>query len=176
MIFHHDNVTPHVQKGRNGMKTVLITVFIIIAVVNITFIILGRNSRSGNAAGLIDGLLSRCPDKPNCTCSEYKDDAAHYIDPIFLIRKDMVEINTILKEVVEESGGTIQAEADNYIASTFTSAVFGFTDDVELRVDSVQNVIHIRSASRTGYSDFGVNKRRAELLKELFDRKVKTAD
>ena len=69
-------------------------------------------------------------------------------------------------------GGTIREESDTYLAATFSSAMFGFVDDLEIRVDSSQKVIHIRSASRVGYSDAGVNKKRAEQLKALYKRKV----
>ena len=158
------------------MKIILVVLIIVIAVVIIPFFILGRMSRSGNAPDLIDGILSKCPDKPNCVCSEYKADADHFIDPIILTESGKAKIMSILKETIRESGGTIQTERDNYLASTFTSAIFGFTDDVEIRVDSVHNVIHIRSASRAGYSDFGVNRKRVEFLKDMFGRKVKTSD
>ena len=69
-------------------------------------------------------------------------------------------------------GGIIQVESDNYLAVTFTSAIFKFVDDLEIRIDSTQKVIHIRSASRVGYSDMGVNKKRTELLRKLFNNEV----
>lgn len=73
----------------------------------------------------------------------------------------------LLKTAVQELGGTVQAEAEGYLAITFATAVFGFVDDVEVRVDSLQNLVHIRSASRTGYSDLGVNRTRVEALRAV---------
>ncbi len=67
-------------------------------------------------------------------------------------------------------GGTINDESENYIASTFSSSIFGFVDDFEIRIDSSQKVIHIGSASRVGYGDAGVNKKRTELLKKLYKK------
>lgn len=57
---------------------------------------------------------------------------------------------------------------DNYIRAEFTSAVFRFTDDVEFYFQQEQAgeiLIHIRSASRIGYSDFGVNRKRIEKIR-----------
>ena len=73
-------------------------------------------------------------------------------------------------------GGDVQVESGNYLAATFTSAIFKFVDDLEIRIDSTEEVIHIRSASRVGYSDMGVNKKRTELLKKLFNNKVSEAN
>ncbi len=69
-------------------------------------------------------------------------------------------------------GGHIQAESDTYIAATFSSALFGFVDDLEIRIDPAQKVIHIRSGSRVGYGDAGVNRKRAESLKKLYNMNI----
>jgi len=152
-------------------KGLLIFIFIIIAIV-ILLLVFGQISKSGNAAGLVKGKLLKCPAKPNCVCSEQKEDTDHYIDPIILSRENTEDTLRILKEVIQDSGGVVQTETDTYLSASFTSSVFGFTDDFEARVDSTQNVIHVRSASRVGYSDLGVNKKRAELIKELFEKSV----
>jgi uncharacterized protein (DUF1499 family) len=73
-------------------------------------------------------------------------------------------------------GGSIQAENENYLAATFSSTIFGFVDDLELRIDPVQKVIHIRSASRVGYSDAGVNRKRIALLRKTYHRNAAAAD
>ena len=70
-------------------------------------------------------------------------------------------------------GGSLQAEADNYLAFTFTSSIFRFVDDLEIRIDTDQDMIHMRSASRVGRSDRGVNKKRIEQLKKLIHSKIK---
>lgn len=131
---------------------------------------------AAEAQGLVAGLLAKCPNKPNCVCSEQKDDASHYITPIVIHQLSTVDALALLKKSILEMGGTLQVERDNYLAATFTSAIFKFVDDLEIRIDSTRKVIHIRSASRVGYSDMGVNKKRADLLKKLFDNKVTGAD
>jgi uncharacterized protein (DUF1499 family) len=68
-------------------------------------------------------------------------------------------------------GGKIQEEHDGYLWTTFTSRLFRFVDDVEFRMVSTDGIIHVRSASRVGYSDLGVNRRRVEKLRTLFNQK-----
>ena len=58
---------------------------------------------------------------------------------------------------------------ERYIHTEFTSAFFRFVDDVEFLLDDGTRTIHVRSASRVGYSDFGVNRRRVEELRSRFD-------
>jgi len=67
--------------------------------------------------------------------------------------------------VVASSPGGIRAE--------FRSRL-GFVDDVEFRIEEAAGVIHVRSASRSGYWDFGVNRRRVEAIREAFGNVTKT--
>jgi uncharacterized protein (DUF1499 family) len=76
-----------------------------------------------------------------------------------------------LKETLHEMGGKIQEDREGYLWATFTSRVFRFVDDVEFRMVSTGGMIHVRSGSRVGYSDLGVNRRRVEKLRGLFDQK-----
>ena len=82
----------------------------------------------------------------------------------------------LMKGVIQEVGGEITAEAGAYMSATFTSALFGFVDDVEWRNDSANHTIHLRSASRVGHSDFGVNRKRVALISSLFNERVNTAN
>jgi len=116
--------------------------------------------------------LLKCSSKPNCVCSEYPDDTAHFILPIDLPAGNRTDVMKLLVEVIREMGGDIQLTNATHIAATFTSSLFRFVDDVTLRFDPVENRIHLRSASRVGYSDFGVNRRRIEQLKSLFNTKL----
>jgi uncharacterized protein (DUF1499 family) len=157
------------------MKIALIILAFAIVAFIILFFILGVISKSGRAPALVGGMLSKCPNRPNCVCSEQTDDINHYIDPIIIPQDITFDTLPILKSVILGMGGTINAERENYIASTFSSLIFGFVDDFELRIDSIQKVIHMRSASRVGYSDSGVNKKRTELFKKLYNKKVSEA-
>ncbi len=154
------------------MKTALIILSFLVITFIILYFVLGKLSRSGEAPGLVEGNLLRCPNKPNCVCSEYKDDPKHFIAPVSMLQNTSFDALPILKNTVRDMGGSVLSESDNYFASTFSSAVFGFVDDLEIRIDPNQEVIHIRSASRVGYRDRGVNKKRIELLKQLYEKKI----
>jgi len=65
-------------------------------------------------------------------------------------------------------GGRIEEVDDSFLHATFRSSLFRFVDDVSCRLDDENNRIHIRSASRVGYSDFGVNRKRVEQLRKQF--------
>ena len=77
----------------------------------------------------------------------------HYIAPIIIPQNITLNPLPILKNVIRDMGGTIYAESENYIVAIFSSSIFGFVDDFEIRIDSIQKLIHIRSASRVGYGD-----------------------
>ncbi len=154
------------------MKKVLLILALFPVAVLILFFVLSLLSRSASAAGIVNGQLTQCPDKPNCVCSEFPDDASHAIAPIQI--PEGVEGNalSLIKEVLGEMGGEIQNETDSYLAATFTSGFFRFVDDVEIRLDAESSLIHLRSASRAGYSDLGVNRIRVEEIRSLFEEKI----
>lgn len=70
--------------------------------------------------------------------------------------------------VAEMPRSRIVTMEDDYLHVEFRSAVFRFVDDVEFLVDPHDKLIHFRSASRAGYSDFGVNRRRMQQIREAF--------
>ena len=73
-----------------------------------------------------------------------------------------------IAQIISDLGGKIAIQNDHYIAATFTSLVFRFVDDFEVRLDTEQRLIHFRSASRVGTSDFGVNRKRVAAVKQIF--------
>ena len=154
------------------MKIALIIITILIMFSVISLIVLGKTSKSGNAAGLFDGKLQKCPDKPNCVCSEQNDDVDHFIPPLPISDSYESDSLTVLKDIIRELKGEIQTHNETYISATFSSPLFGFVDDVEMRIDSKQKLIHMRSASRVGYGDLGANRKRAELIKKLFSERI----
>ncbi len=153
------------------MKIALITVLIIIVSSIALLFILGKHSQKGLAPGLVSGSLSRCSEKPNCVCSEYGGDVSHYIEPVTDIPN--LEMHDMSKAVsiIQDMNGVVNSVEDNYISVAFTSSIFGFVDDFEIRTDPNQGLMHFRSASRVGYGDGGVNKKRVELFKKLYRKK-----
>lgn len=138
----------------------------------VRFAVLGHGSRMGEAPGLVSGALAACPDKPNCVCSEFGEDAAHYVEPLEYSDVPPERAWGEILQTIEELGGEVAVADDEYIAATFTSSLFGFVDDLECRLEPSQRRIQIRSASRVGHSDLGVNRKRVEALTRTFYRRV----
>lgn len=115
--------------------------------------------------------LSPCPDSPNCVSTQATDEG-HAITP-FRYKKLRVEAKEALKAVINSLSRTKLVEEDeSYLHYEFTSLLLRFVDDVEFLFDDDTKTIHFRSASRTGYSDLGVNRRRMEDLRALVGRKL----
>jgi len=123
----------------------------------VMFFLLGLKSQRGIAKGLIDGKLADCPSSPNCACSEVGIQPERATDPL---KGSMDDAKTAILAL----GGVITAESEEYVSATFMSKIFKFVDDVELRPDAEGNV-HIRSASRVGYSDRGANQKRVSAIR-----------
>jgi len=110
--------------------------------------------------------LRPCLSSPNCV-STYAQDDGHAIAP-FRYRKIRAEAKEALKAVIGSLPRVLLVEEDDdYVHYEFTSLLFRFVDDVEFLFDEETKTIHFRSASRTGYGDFGVNRRRMEEIRGL---------
>lgn len=152
------------------MRTLLLVVILLLLAVVIYFFVLGARSKSGEAPGLSAGELAQCGSKPNCVCSEHNEKNDFYIEPL-TFKPEVADPLAAMKAVIQEAGGVVVNESDDYLATTFTSGNFGYVDDVEVRLDQDNSVLHIRSASRVGHSDMGANRKRVEQLRELFGQK-----
>lgn len=125
-------------------------------------------SGSADGPGLREGRLRPCPPKPNCVCSEMTD-AAHLVQPVALTAEDWERIRELARRAVAELGGRVERVDENYLWATFRSRIFRFVDDLELRFDEAEKVVHLRSAARLGYSDFGVNRKRVAALRKRLE-------
>lgn len=129
--------------------------------------ILSLSSRRPANLGAIDGFLSDCTSKHSCVCSQATR-ANQRIAPIDFAGSPE-EALAKLKTIVSQMSGTeIIIEKDRYLHIECTSRVFRFVDDLELLADPERHVIHCRSASRVGWLDFGVNRRRIERIRRAF--------
>lgn len=124
--------------------------------VSVVFFLLGLKSQKGSAPGLKGEKLSPCSSKPNCVSSEEGTQPEKQVKPLTASLSEA-------KAAIIATGGTITSETDSYISATYMSKVYKFVDDVELRADG--DVTHIRSGSRVGYSDRGVNKKRVAAIR-----------
>ena len=147
------------------MKMAVFTVLFVLVLVVAWLFLLAFMSRSGVPLGLKEGRLAPCPDTPNCVCSEVPLSSSAFVEAVEISGYGAEEAWQIVKRVVVEEGGQLQVEDTSYLAATFASKLFGFVDDLELRLDAEHQVIHLRSASRVGHSDMGANRERVARLK-----------
>ncbi len=110
--------------------------------------------------------LTPCPSSPNCVSTQAHDQE-HGIAP-FRYQKSLAEAKASLKSMVLSlPRTTLVTEDATYLHMEFTSLLLRFIDDVEFVFDDETKTVHFRSASRTGHSDFGVNRRRMEEIRRL---------
>jgi uncharacterized protein (DUF1499 family) len=121
--------------------------------------------------GVRDGRLKPCPDSPNCVNSQTH--GRNYIAPLVFADTPgaaLARLKVILSRLARVH---IVTELDGYLRAEATSRVFGFVDDVEFHVDAPGRVVHVRSAARLGYSDFGVNRKRIESIRAQFQQPLR---
>lgn len=139
-----------------------------IHIVLIWLLVLTGCSGTKPELGITDGHLMQCPKTPNCVSSHAKDEK-HFIQPILFIGTSQEAQSHLLEILIEWKGTKIVVSQDNYIRAEFTSKVFRFVDDVEFyfpETGTKEITIHFRSASRVGKSDFGVNRKRIEQIRD----------
>lgn len=125
--------------------------------------------------GLDNEKLMPCPSSPNCVSSQASDDS-HFINPI-RVNSPPSETKTQLISILEARPRTrITYQEANYIRAESVSRIFRFVDDIEfllIEEDENRTLIHVRSASRLGYSDFDVNRKRVEQIRSAFPERDK---
>ncbi|MCG8620242.1 MAG: DUF1499 domain-containing protein [Desulfobacterales bacterium] len=120
------------------------------------------------AIGLGKNGLLPCPDKPNCV-SSLATDESHSIVSLSYVGPREAAFKRLRAIVLSAGDVEIISETSDYMHATFKSKVFRFVDDVEFWFPENGGIIHVRSASRLGYSDLGVNRKRVEALRQVFE-------
>ena len=116
-------------------------------------------------------MLPPCPSSPNCVSTQATDEG-HAIAP-FPYKKTRAEAKEALKAVLAALPRTkLVDEDESYLHYEFTSLLLRFVDNVEFLFDETTRTVHFRSASRTGYSDLGVNRKRMEQVRALVAGKL----
>ncbi|KHE72327.1 DUF1499 domain-containing protein [Halobacillus sp. BBL2006] len=122
--------------------------------------------------GVKDGQLADCPNSPNCVSTQTKSPDKQMKPLPF--NGELAETKMLIRNILEDMERTsIEMETDTYIHAVVTTKLLKFKDDVEFYLDEESNLVHYRSASRVGYSDFGVNRKRMEQISEEFKRRLK---
>ncbi len=117
--------------------------------------------------GVENGRLHDCPGSPNCVCS-HTPGGEHGIPPL-TFRDDWPSAKARLLQVVQSLPRTrVKTDNDVYLHIECTSLIFRFVDDLEFLADPATGTLHVRSASRVGSSDLGVNRHRVESIRARF--------
>lgn len=128
--------------------------------------LLGACAITGDAARgpAPEGGLGACPSSPNCVSSS-AEDAAHRIEPFVLAAPAAAVWGALGDRLRGRSRWRVVETREDYLHATARTALLRFVDDVEFRLDRARGLVHVRSASRIGWSDLGANRRRLERLR-----------
>ena len=122
--------------------------------------------------GVWQGKLRDCPNSPNCV-SSFAVDAHHRIEP-FVFSGDADLAFARLRTVLEHRHDTVLiGQSPTYLRVELQTRLF--VDDGEFLLDAPGQRIHVRSASRLGYSDLGKNRSRLESIRAAFQRSLAEA-
>jgi len=108
-----------------------------------------------------------CSSAPHCVSSQADKASGHYVEPFAFAGTADRARQALLKAIYGHDNAKVERADDRFIHTTFRSAL-GFVDDVTFIVQPSDRIIDVKSSSRIGYYDFGVNKRRVETLREEF--------
>lgn len=140
------------------MKTVLIIL--------ILYILLLAGCHKSSLIQLSDDLLPTCPDSPNCV-SSLAENSRHKIDPLSVYISGQESLQLLKKIIKSMKRTAILWENERSLYAVFKTRM-GFVDDVQFLVDEKAGVIHLYSASRIGYWDLGMNRKRIETIREEY--------
>jgi len=115
--------------------------------------------------------LAPCPKTPNCVSSLQPNDP-HYVPPLRYTGDRDAAFRKLVALITSYPRARIVAKEANDLRVEFRSAIFRFVDDTTFFFSADQPVIHVRSASRVGYSDFGVNRRRVEDIRKRWNKEL----
>lgn len=123
--------------------------------------------------GVRNGALTPCPETSNCVCSQSpSQDTEHFISAMRYAMSEELLGQKIIEVLNEMARTEIITASDNYFHVESTTLILRFTDDFELYIDRHEKLLHFRSASRVGRSDFGTNRKRVEAFKRMLLEKL----
>jgi len=138
---------------------------LLISLLVAAFVYININNGTPEELGVIDGQLIMCPDSPNCVSSQSDiSDKQHFIKAIsYQASRPNMQL-ALEKYLLSTSKYRIVKSELGYLHTEVKSDLIGFIDDVEFYLPKDENLIHIRSASRVGFSDFDVNRNRVRQI------------
>jgi uncharacterized protein (DUF1499 family) len=146
---------------------------IVIAVV-ILALLAGRlgwlSGRQPQGLGVTEGKLKRLPKTPNCVSSQADLWKYARIEPIALQGDGPATIAKLAAVIEAMPGAKLVERKPDYLYAQFTTSMMKYVDDLELWFDPQTKVVQVRSASRVGRKDFGVNRARVEAIRAALQK------
>lgn len=145
--------------------------FLLAALPVIALAILTAQSCRAPALGVVEGQLTPCPDSPNCVCSHDTSESAR-IEPLPWTGEVDSTRECLLDAAETIPRCDLYESRDDYLRFVVTSALLRFKDDLEFLISPADRCVHVRSASRVGYSDLGVNRERVEQFRKAYHERL----
>jgi uncharacterized protein (DUF1499 family) len=145
--------------------SLIIIVFVILFILKL-FI---QNIKKPTHLGHVQSQLAAMPTKPNAVSSQTNNNDMR-VEPLeykSTTNETMKSIKSVLKVMGKNE---VIKEENHYLYVVFTTGILHFHDDVEVLLDEQHKIVHFRSQSRAGYSDLGVNRKRYEAFKVLYNQ------
>lgn len=149
--------------SRRRMQTALMILVIVLALAVVWYL---RFPGLPANLGIRDGRLAPCPASPNCVSSF--EEGPKRVEPLGFEGTAEAAMTRLAERVRDMRGASIVTRERSYLHAEFRTPILGFVDDVEFLLDADSRRIHVRSASRRGYSDLGTNRERVEELRSRF--------
>lgn len=145
---------------------------IIVVLVAIAGYLFWDNMTMPDTTGLVNGRLQPCPKSPNCVCCCHND-TAHYIAPLPLTSGNTLD--QIQAYLSSHYNAEVVQKTPDYMHVVVTTPTMHYKDDLEFSVNREKGTIRVRSASRIGYSDGGVNRERIEAIRAYLESQQTTS-
>lgn len=152
------------QRSRSWRRrlTFAVGALVMVALASLVVMRLFAGTVDPPAIGTDAGELSPCPDTDNCV-STTATDPRHAADPVRCQDAEARELAEILDRELPRT--TVAAVVGTYAHLEVRSQIFGFVDDLEVLVED--GVVQLRSASRLGANDLGVNRERIDDVRTI---------
>lgn len=136
---------------------------LVIVILVVAFV--GCGGRMPEEIGVTEGIFAPCPDKPNCV-SSFAKDADHHVEAIAIVGRPATAWMKLQTMLADEENVSIVTASDHYLHAVYTSSLMRYRDDVEFLLRADHSEIAVRSASRVGHGDMGVNRARVEAIRD----------
>lgn len=144
-------------------------IILLILVLGFSLSLLYQNLKTPTHLGHKNGQLAPMPDKPNAVSSQTAV-VDKQVEPLPFkgnAEETMAAIIAVLKQM---PGNEIKQQESHYLYSIFTTPLMHYHDDVEWLLDEQNQLVHFRSQSRAGHSDMGLNRKRYDDFRELYQK------